>query len=258
MPKDAFYFKHDSNAQADLKHKALRKHYGWEGYGWFWLLIELLRNEETYKLEYSQFTFDALAGDMNCSPDKVKEFIDYCISPVKLFEKNGSHFYSPRLLRDMAIFETVREQKRQAGIKSGEKRLGFNTRLTAKEQALNTRSTGVQLRKGKVRKGKVSNKKVINKEIIIPEWIDKELWDSFLEMRKKKQASPTARAIELLIKELEKLKGQGNDPNEILKQSIMRNYTGVFPLKEGAKDDTARTYRGNPSQKPGGAFDDIE
>ena len=36
-----------------------------------------------------------------------------------------------------------------------------------------------------------------------------------------------------LIKELEKLKGEGNDPNEVLNQSIMRSYTGVFPLKNG-------------------------
>ncbi len=77
-------------------------------------------------------------------------------------------------------------------------------------------------------------KKVLNKDIIIvPEWIDKETWDAFLEMRKKKNAVPTEKAKELLVKELGKLKGEGHDPNEVLNQSIMRNYTGVFPLKGG-------------------------
>lgn len=68
---------------------------------------------------------------------------------------------------------------------------------------------------------------------IIPDWIDKDTWEAFLEMRKKKRAVPTEKAKELLVKELEKLRGEGQNPNEILNQSIMRNYTGVFPLKGG-------------------------
>lgn len=78
--------------------------------------------------------------------------------------------------------------------------------------------------------------KVLNKSIL-PEWINKETWEAFLEMRKKKRAIPTERAVQLLIKELEKLKSEGHDPNEVLNQSIMRNYTGVFPLK-GGQDGT--------------------
>ena len=77
-------------------------------------------------------------------------------------------------------------------------------------------------------------KKVLNKDIyILPEWIDKDTWEAFLEMRRKKRAVPTERAKQLLVKELEKLRGEGHDPNEVLNQSIMRNYTGVFPLKGG-------------------------
>ena len=68
---------------------------------------------------------------------------------------------------------------------------------------------------------------------ILPEWINKDTWKAFLDMRRKKRAVPTERAVQLLIKELEKLKNEGHDPNEVLNQSIMRNYTGVFPLKGG-------------------------
>jgi hypothetical protein len=53
-------------------------------------------------------------------------------------------------------------------------------------------------------------------------------------MRKKKRAVPTEKAKELLILELDKLQQAGNNPDDVLKQSIARNYTGVFPLK---KDD---------------------
>jgi len=94
-----------------------------------------------------------------------------------------------------------------------------------------------------------NNKETVQKKIPkikIPEWIDKNLWDDFLEMRKKKRAPPTDRAIELLIKELGKLKAEGNDPNDVLKQSIMRNYTGVFPVKEA----NSGAYQSKPGKTP--------
>ena len=67
----------------------------------------------------------------------------------------------------------------------------------------------------------------------IPGWLNKETWDAFLEMRKAKKAIPTDRAKALLIKELEKLKTAGDDPNEVLNQSIMNSWKGVFSLKGG-------------------------
>jgi len=84
-------------------------------------------------------------------------------------------------------------------------------------------------------------------DVVLPKWIDKELWDSFLEMRKKIKKPPTDLAKELLIKELEKLKSEGNDPNEVLKRSIMRNYAGVFPLKEVQQNGK---HKENPRKLP--------
>ena len=81
----------------------------------------------------------------------------------------------------------------------------------------------------------------VQNSISLPNWIDIDIWDAFLEMRKKKNAVPTERAKQLLVKELEKLKGDGHNPNEVLNQSIMRNYTGVFPLKEG-RDGTHKEH----------------
>ncbi len=77
---------------------------------------------------------------------------------------------------------------------------------------------------------------------ILPSWIDKETWADFIEMRKKKRAPPAERAKQLLIRDLEKLRAAGNDPNEVLNQSIMRSYTGVFPLKGGNYSGDGRKY----------------
>ncbi len=59
----------------------------------------------------------------------------------------------------------------------------------------------------------------------------KELWDAFLEMRKACKAKPTAKAVDLLLKELH---GQSlKIACGMLEQSIKNNWKGVFPPKGG-------------------------
>ena len=102
---------------------------------------------------------------------------------------------------------------------------------------------------------RVKYSRVEYSKVILPDFINKELWDDFLEMRKKNKKAPTEKAKELLIKDLEKFRDAGDDPNEVLKQSIKNSWQGLFPLKEFNKNGV---YKGNPSQKPGGAFSDLE
>ncbi len=99
-------------------------------------------------------------------------------------------------------------------------------------------------------------KKVLNKDIIIvPDWIEKEVWDAFLEMRKNKKAASTQYALSLIIKELETFKASGDDPNEILKKSITNSWKGVFSLKGGQSGTHQRhsqklTPRDSYTQRP--------
>ena len=65
----------------------------------------------------------------------------------------------------------------------------------------------------------------------IPQYLDPDLWKSYMEVRCKAKAPKTDNALKLVLQEIVKLKAQGNDPNEILKQSIMNGWKGVFPLK---------------------------
>ena len=46
--KDAYYFPHDCNARNDPKILALRSVFGAEGYGVYWMLIEILREQPDY------------------------------------------------------------------------------------------------------------------------------------------------------------------------------------------------------------------
>lgn len=93
-------------------------------------------------------------------------------------------------------------------------------------------------------KGEVEDKVEVKDIYIIPEWIDQEVWDGFLEVRKRKKAASTQYALSLIIKDLEKFKAAGEDPNEILKRSITNSWKGVFPLKGGQHG----THQQNPRQ----------
>lgn len=46
--KDAYFFSHDCNARNDPKILALRSVYGAEGYGVYFMLVEILREQPEY------------------------------------------------------------------------------------------------------------------------------------------------------------------------------------------------------------------
>jgi phage replication O-like protein O len=78
---------------------------------------------------------------------------------------------------------------------------------------------------------KHSTKAITKASPTIPLWINPNIWNAFLEMRKKMKAPPTDFAITCLIKDLTKFKASGDDPNAVLEQSITNNWKGVFFLK---------------------------
>lgn len=68
----------------------------------------------------------------------------------------------------------------------------------------------------------------------LPDWVPVDAWISFVEMRKGMGATGklTPNAVKLIIKKLETLKDQGQDPRLVLEQSVISNWKGVFPLKQ--------------------------
>jgi hypothetical protein len=104
-----------------------------------------------------------------------------------------------------------------------------------------------------------TNKKVKKESEVysIPEWLDEELWDAFLEMRKKKKDPPTDYAKKLLIGDLRKIKESGKDPNEALKESIKRGWKGVLFQDNGGNNGTNRQdSQGTKKYTPGPVYND--
>lgn len=65
----------------------------------------------------------------------------------------------------------------------------------------------------------------------LPDWLPLPEWEGFLAMRKKAKKPPTEHAIGLLIKKLDKMREEGENVGEVLDQSTMNNYQGLFPVR---------------------------
>lgn len=66
---------------------------------------------------------------------------------------------------------------------------------------------------------------------VLPDWIPEDAWIGYIEMRQKKKQAPTERARDLVIKELTKLRGLGQDVEAVLNQSTRVGWTDVYAVK---------------------------
>jgi hypothetical protein len=65
----------------------------------------------------------------------------------------------------------------------------------------------------------------------LPEWIPVEEWNAYEEMRKVIKKPMTNYTRKLAVNELLKLLNQGFKPTDVLNQSIMNSWQGLFPIK---------------------------
>ncbi|HEX4500584.1 MAG TPA: hypothetical protein VH187_05340 [Scandinavium sp.] len=65
------------------------------------------------------------------------------------------------------------------------------------------------------------------------DWLPLITWRYYVEMRTKINRPLTPHAIDLKIRELEELKNSGEDPTEVLEQSISNSWAKLYPVKRG-------------------------
>lgn len=83
---------------------------GWEGYGMFWGVIELLRNESTHKM---QKHYSSIAFALQTHEDKIKMLIN----DFDLFCQDDDLFWSESLLKRMELKEIKSDKMRNAANK---------------------------------------------------------------------------------------------------------------------------------------------
>ncbi|ARF66698.1 conserved phage C-terminal domain-containing protein [Paenibacillus larvae] len=168
--KEAYYFSHDSNARHDPKITAMRGAYGAEGYGWYWMLIEMMRESSDYKLDMQgKYTFNAFALQLQGDSKKIEEFVHDCIHEFNLFCSDGTHFWSESLMRRMQIREQKSEARRKAAQArwNKEKRESGQPSENAEEMQMHSNSSANGMQ-GKESKGKESKEKLNKKDNNVP------------------------------------------------------------------------------------------
>lgn len=112
--KNIIYFSHDIKAVYDPKISCMRGTYGLEGYGLFWAIVERMRECEStcFRLPLDAITFGSLETDLRPSFD-IREFIGKCIDEYKLFESDGSYFWSVSLCNRMKTKAKISEINKQ-------------------------------------------------------------------------------------------------------------------------------------------------
>ena len=117
MAKDAYYFTHDSNASEDPKILQMCSVYKAEGYGWYWMIIEQMRQQADYKLHIGgKYALNAFALRFYADAKRFSEFIEDCINEFNLFKRDGDLLYSESLIRRMAIYDDKSEKARVSAL----------------------------------------------------------------------------------------------------------------------------------------------
>ncbi len=114
MANSAYWFKHDTNAKDDYKVMLLMDQLGLEGYGIFWVLIEVLREQAGYV--YPVNMLPILAKRYGSSTEKFKTVV-FNYGLFEVFD--DTDFASHALLKRMGEYDKYCEQRRIAGSKGG-------------------------------------------------------------------------------------------------------------------------------------------
>ena len=108
--KEAYYFSHDSNARNDGRILNLRIKHGMRGYGIFWSIIEMLRDENSYKM---RLECERIAFELHEDSEVIKSVIN----DFDLFKIKDGLFWSESLLRRMKLKDEKSNKARQSALK---------------------------------------------------------------------------------------------------------------------------------------------
>lgn len=180
MKKDSYYFPHFCNARHDRKIKRIIKDLGVEGYGLFFMLLEVLREQTDFK--YPVCDIDLLADEFGTSEAKLQAIIQ----SYGLFDLGeDGMFFSGKLILYLQPYLERSERARKAATKRWNdiKQLPNNQQVNANALPKQCPSNASKVKKSKVNKVKKINKR--NNVLLLPNEIKtlESKYDSeFLEM----------------------------------------------------------------------------
>ena len=115
MSKDTYYFSHDSNARNDPKILDMISNYGIISYAWYWVLVEMMREQKDFKLKLCKC--NAFAMPLQCDQETVEKFVYDCINEFELFDSDEEFFWSNSLIYRMKKVVEKSEKARKSALK---------------------------------------------------------------------------------------------------------------------------------------------
>ncbi len=150
MKKDSYYFPHFYNARSDRKMLRVRRELGVEGYGIYFMLLEVLREQTNFS--YPLEDIDLLADEFRISEQKIRTVI----CNYELFQVNEDEFfYSEKLIHNLQPYIESSERARLAARKRWDKVKKNDANAYANALPEQSKSNASQnAKRGEERKGK--------------------------------------------------------------------------------------------------------
>jgi len=115
------YFSHDAGARRDPKVLKLRSKYGAEGYGWYFMIVEILREQDDYAYPWAdEYDVAGLAMELNTTTDTLTIFIEDCVSKFALLKLEDGKLFSESLNDRMDKMCEISEKRKVAAQKRWE------------------------------------------------------------------------------------------------------------------------------------------
>src|SRR5882757_2739727 len=179
-------------------------------------------------------------------PSDMKSLAEVCGCPIAVMQEYWpeieSHFEDdgqgglihPKMETMRTEMDAVRAKQSRAGKASAQSKLLNGKSYSTHVQPMLTGLNDGQPVRDRVR---VRVRDIVKEQpkgvtFVLPDWVDRDAWEGFEEMRKKQRAPMTDRARELAIKDLEKLRLEGFNPLMVLNQSTMKCWKGLFALSQ--------------------------
>ncbi len=119
------YFAHDADAASDMKCRKLVRRWGYEGYGRWWRLCELLAAEHGHRLDMGDADVAGVVADeLGMTLEEVSEFVSYLVENSLLKTDDEGHVWSERMAKNSVLFGKKRAAGRAGGKKSRRKANG--------------------------------------------------------------------------------------------------------------------------------------
>ncbi len=169
--------------------------------------------------------------------------LDLLIKRGKVHRTNAGGAFVKRALVEYERAAAALLKRRKAGAKGAEARWGnSNLDAAANGDANGKSNADANGSRAEQSRADVDPSDTTGGEPDLLFSIEADTWAAFAEHRVKLKAPLTARAGTMIRNELLKIHEEhGHDPNAVLRQSVVRGWKGVFPLKDDGNGDGRRS-----------------